>query len=48
MLVWLKYPNETYGSEKLDKKDPDPVKRKQKVPGLVMLKNFVYKGYGIF
>jgi uncharacterized protein (DUF2147 family) len=44
-IVWLKEPKDPdTGADKLDKKNPDPNKRNQKVYGLVNVVGFEFKG----
>ncbi len=41
-IIWLKNPNYEDGKEKVDKENPDENKRKRKILGLNILKDFVY------
>lgn len=42
-LIWLKEPNETDGTPKVDDENPDPSKRNVPLKGLVILKNFKFE-----
>jgi uncharacterized protein (DUF2147 family) len=43
-IVWLKEPLEEDGSEKLDTNNPDESKRADKIIGLNLVGNFIFKG----
>jgi uncharacterized protein (DUF2147 family) len=43
-IVWLRDPKNEDGTDKLDTKNPDPAKKKNKILGLYNLRGFVYKG----
>lgn len=47
-IVWLEKPNESDGSPKLDKHNPDKSLRHIPFIGLRILKNLVYKGDGVW
>jgi uncharacterized protein (DUF2147 family) len=42
-LVWLKEPNETDGTPKVDDENPDVNKRSTPLQGLVLLRNFTFE-----
>jgi uncharacterized protein (DUF2147 family) len=43
-IVWLKYPKDEEGREKVDKENPDETKRTRKLAGLNILWGFSYEG----
>ncbi len=43
-ITWLQEPNGDDGKPQLDTKNPDTAKRSQKIEGLVIMRNFTYKG----
>ena len=43
-IVWLRDPKNEAGIEKLDKNNPDEVKKKRPLMGLQNLRNFIYEG----
>ena len=43
-IIWLRAPKETNGEIKLDRKNPDPALRTKPIIGLVLLRDFIYKG----
>jgi len=43
-LVWLKEPLNPEGKPKLDKENPDQELSKRQIMGLIILKDFLYKG----
>ncbi len=47
-IVWLEKPNESDGSPKLDKHNPDKSLRHIPFIGLRILKNLAYKGEGVW
>ena len=48
-IVWLREPNDTQtGVAKMDKNNPDEVKRKEPLMGYLLLKAFEFKGNGSY
>lgn len=43
-IVWLEEPNGDDGKPQLDKKNPDESKRSRQILGIVIMRNFVFKG----
>jgi uncharacterized protein (DUF2147 family) len=43
-IVWLKYPKDEEGKDKVDKNNPDEKERSQKLKGLNIMSGFTYKG----
>lgn len=43
-ILWLKYPEDDEGREKVDKENPDETKRSRKLIGLNILWGFSYEG----
>ena len=43
-IVWLKYPKDEEGREKVDKENPDETKKSRKLIGLNILWGFSYEG----
>lgn len=45
-IVWLKNPNDENGQPKVDKKNPDPVERKHRILGLLLVRSLEFDGSG--
>jgi uncharacterized protein (DUF2147 family) len=43
-IVWLKYPKDEAGNDKVDIRNPDETMRSRPILGLPLLKDFKYKG----
>lgn len=43
-IIWLKYPKDEFGNDKVDTKNPDESLRNRPLLGLEILKNFRHKG----